>query len=368
MGSAPIYHWSLERCQRGTFEKRFLEHGSFFTWLVPIGWSDSLIQDSHASLNLHPRQGNITVTQATFPGPKTVILRSGLCFLYLTSITSQDDHAVGPKRGPFSPYRLGGLEPENSNLQFPASVSPTRPFSANVHPGVQSSVHNVVTGGSYSSQKPSSAVNEDLSVALRGMAVEDDQQNHQSMLPQGPPLPRPHPYARFLDHNPHYTVPHGRESYIDFSYGYDAYRRPADVTMFPSPGISGVSPGSLCTPALPQGLHLNSVPGMRRTQQGIFFDYGVPTQPCSQFYYPHQPVMYSLPAHSPMTTSQLPATFADKEHEMQVRHRIVSYECVLNLVFCISIIFSSTSLLRILCTDLWDQHHSPTRTHILFLV
>lgn len=188
-----------------------------------------------------------------------------------------------------------------------------------------------MTGASYSGHKSSSAVNEDLSVALRGMAVEDDhniQQNHQHMAssqsmlhPRGPPMPQPRPYGGYPDYNPYYAVPTGREHYIDFSYGYDAYRGPTDATMYPSPGISGASPGSLYPSAVPQGLHLNAVPDIHRAQQGVFFDYGAAAHPSSQFYYPtHQPVMFSPPTHSPMPVSQLPATLADKKREMQVRH------------------------------------------------
>ena len=253
-------------------------------------------------------------------------------FLYLTYITSQDDHALEVKRGQFLPHRHGGLGADNSTPKFPASVSPTKHFGANIHSGLHSGVHNVVTGGSHSGHQPSSVVNEDLSVALRGMAVEDDrsvQQNHQHMAspqsmlrPRGPPLPHPRPYAGYPEYNPYYTVPTGREPYIDFSYRYDAYRGPTDGTMYPSPGVGGASPGGLYPPVLPQGLHLN-VPDIHRTQQAVFFDYGAAAQPRSQFYYPtHQPVIFSSLAHSPMVASQLPATPADKKREMQVRHII----------------------------------------------
>jgi hypothetical protein len=163
-------------------------------------------------------------------------------------------------------------------------------------------------------------VNEELSVALRGMAVEDDhnvQQTRQYIatsqsVPHGvPPMP-PRPYGAYpqADYNSYYAVPSVRDPYTDFSYGYG----PTDANIYPSPA----SPGSLYPPVAPQGMHLNAIPDMHRTQQGVFFDYGTPASP---FYYPtHQPVMYQQPTHSPMMAPQVPATLADKKREMQVRH------------------------------------------------
>jgi hypothetical protein len=167
-------------------------------------------------------------------------------------------------------------------------------------------------------------MNEDLSVALRGMAVEDDhnvQQNRQHITssmphPRGPPMPQTRPYGGYPDYNSYYAVPTVREPYVDFAYGYDVYRGPTDANMYPS---TGASPGSLYPPVAPQGLHLNAVPDIHRTQQGVFFDYGAAAHRGSQFYYPiHQQVMYHPPTHSPMMASQLPATLADKKREMQV--------------------------------------------------
>jgi hypothetical protein len=187
----------------------------------------------------------------------------------------------------------------------------------------------------------SSAVNEDLSVTLRGMAVEDDftvQHNRQHTTssvphPGGPSVSQPRPYSGFADYNPYYTVPAVRESYVDFSYGYGAYRGPTDANIYPSPAIGAAPLGSSYPPVAPQGLHSN-VPDIHRTQQGVFFDYGATAHRGSQFYYPmHQPVMYPQPTHSLMIASQLPATLVDKKREMQVRHCTTSSDCALNLVF-----------------------------------
>lgn len=218
-----------------------------------------------------------------------------------------------------------------------------------------------MTAASYSSHK-SSVMTEDLTVAFRGMAVEDDhnvRQNRQHVASsqsvphhRGHSMHQPRPYGGYSDYNPYYAVRTVREPYIDFSYGYDAYRGPTDATMYPSLGISGASPSGLYPPVVSQGFHPNAVPDIHRPQQGVFFDYGAAPHPASQFYYPtHQPVMYPPPTHSPMTASQLPVTLADKKREMQVCHRIINV-CALNSVVHASITFSSTFPPRMLCTDL----------------
>jgi hypothetical protein len=220
---------------------------------------------------------------------------------------------VGAKNGQFSPRRYdGGLGTGAGAPGFPSSTP------VNVHSGPQGSAHNVVTGANYGGHQSSSVVNEELSVVLRGMAVEDDHdvqqtRQYQSVSHGAPPMP-PRPYGAYpqADYNPYYAVP-PRDPYTDFSYGYG----PTDATIYPSPA----SPGSLYPPVGPQGMHLNTIPDIHRTQQGVFFDYGAAAHPVSQFYYPtHQPVMYPPPTHSPMTAPQVPATLADKKREMQVCH------------------------------------------------
>jgi hypothetical protein len=260
------------------------------------------------------------VTQTTFSSPRTVIFPRLLDFRFFQFIISQDNRIVGANNGPhrYEP----GLGAEANVPKFPASASPIRPFGVTVHSHPQSNPHN---DPSYNAHPSTSVLNEDHSVAVRGMAVEDDygfQQSHQHMSsaqtmphPRGPPIPQP----PFGGYNPYYTVPTIREPYLDFSYGYDAYRGPADATMYPSQGIGGISSNGLYPPVAQQGLHLNAVPDIHHTRQGIFYDYGVAARPGSQFYYPtQQPIMYPPTTHSPMVGSQLPATLGDKKRELQV--------------------------------------------------
>jgi hypothetical protein len=173
----------------------------------------------------------------------------------------------------------------------------------------------------------SKAVENDLTLALRGMAVEDSyngaQQNAQQSISGIPALqhqvhqPRTgyHAYGQ-ADYSAYYNNPPARESYVDYPYGYDAYRTSSDPTLYPSSVTLAASPSSVYPGVSSLTLHPNA------QQPGVFYDYhGAAHPPSSQFYYPaHQAVMYP-PAHSPLPTSQLsnPATLAEKKRELQVR-------------------------------------------------
>jgi hypothetical protein len=224
------------------------------------------------------------------------------------------------------------------------------------------------------------------------MAVEDDystQQNRQQggsslatpshvsnpQIRAPPPMPQSRaPYNTYpqADYGGYYSNPPGRESYMEYPYGYDAYRGTSDPSLYPSPGMSSTSPQSLYPGIAPQNLHPSSVADMHRQQPGLFYDYGAASRPPgSQFYYAsHQAMMYP-PTHSPMMTTQLgtsnPATLADKKRELQVCRRI-SFGTSLNLtVLLYSTIFSSKLPLRISCTRLCGLHHHHIRLSPLLL-
>lgn len=211
---------------------------------------------------------------------------------------------------------------------------------------------------SYDTLQTSSAVNDELSLALRGMAVEDDYnvQNRQhgassqstsaqTSHPRAHPMPQPRPYSGYpqADYPGYYSVPAGRESYVEYPYGYDAYRGPSDPSLYASSGVSSASPAAMYPGVSPQTLHPNAVADMQRQQAGMFYDYAAASRPPgSQFYYPtHQAVMFPAPAHSPMITPQLaasnPATLADKKREMQAS------PLASGLIFVSPVYFSSTS-------------------------
>jgi hypothetical protein len=195
-------------------------------------------------------------------------------------------------------------------------------------------------------------VNDELSVALRGVAVEEDyqsQQNSQHLISapsgfpsRGPPqISQSRPYGVYplTDFNPYFSVPSVGP---DYSYAYDAYRGPSDPSMYTSPGIGNGSPGNIYSTMAPQGLHPQIMSDLR-AQPSHFIDYGANVGPV--YFSPHQSVMYPQPNHSPMIAPQIPATLADKKREMQVcspfsiRSLMISHLIALS---CRSITFSST--------------------------
>ncbi|TFK76422.1 hypothetical protein BDN72DRAFT_235259 [Pluteus cervinus] len=271
--------------------------------------------DSHTQLNLHhARQRQATVTQgAAFTAPR------------------MDDRSTVPKNGQFSPQRYDSSLGKDAT-RYPASASPTRPFGSVPFATQQNGIQGAAN---YESLQNSTAVNEDLSLALRGMAVEDDYSAQQSrppaatashLPPRGPPMPVPRgPYSGYpqAEYAAYYSMPVGRDSYADYSYGYDAYRGPSDPSMYASPVVSNASPSGLFPNVSPQGIHPNPAMPDVRQQAGMFFEYTAGRPPGSPYFYaPHQAALYQQASHSPMMTPQLqhstPATLGDKKREMQV--------------------------------------------------
>lgn len=155
--------------------------------------------------------------------------------------------------------------------------------------------------GSYDPNQNSQSVDDDLSAALRGMAVEHDNglsqhpltppsATHSDLHAQRPPVynttqhQRP-PYATFPqpDYSAYYNVP----SRGDYPYPYDAYTTPD--TMFASPALSAASAAPSVYPGMPAQHH--AAPDMRGPQSGLFYDYSGSGRPGSQFYYP-QAMLY----------------------------------------------------------------------------
>ncbi|KAJ7774584.1 hypothetical protein DFH07DRAFT_680562, partial [Mycena maculata] len=158
----------------------------------------------------------------------------------------------------------------------------------------------------------SGAADNDLSLAMRGMAVEDDfsalhaRQQAQSSMPipaQVSAQMRALPQQR----NVYNTYPGteygfyppgpGRDS---FDYPYVGYGN-TDPSAY---GSSGVPMSPALYPNVPQTLHPASL-DIRQQQPPVYFDYNSAARPPSQFFFPPpQGMMY--PPHSPMLSSQLP--------------------------------------------------------------
>ena len=157
--------------------------------------------------------------------------------------------------------------------------------------------------GNYDSLQSTSLVDSDLSVALRGMAVEEDyglqngayRQGSQQGLPvRGPQQPPRGPYGGYpqTEYAAYYSGP---------SYSYDAYRTTPDHSMYgSSPALTAATAAPSVYPGLgPQTLHPHTMTDLH-TQQ--FYEYvGSPRTLGSQYYYPTQPLVYHAPpSHSPM--------------------------------------------------------------------
>ncbi|KAL0071394.1 mRNA binding protein puf3 [Marasmius tenuissimus] len=184
----------------------------------------------------------------------------------------------------------------------------------------------------------SSSVVDDLSIAIRGMAVEEDfsanrEHGQLAQLPQASPnqgaqarLPpsivQPRlPYGAYSNYYP----PAPRDPYPEYTYGYDAYRGPTDPSMYGSPAIGNISAPSMFPSAnvAPPNMAL---PDPHRQQQHMFYDYGLnrpPPPQQSQFFYPtHQPLIYTpgppSMLHPPLLNPVAPL-LVDKKREASVR-------------------------------------------------
>ncbi|KAI0950570.1 hypothetical protein AcV7_008993 [Taiwanofungus camphoratus] len=259
--------------------------------------------DTHAPLPLHQgRQRHVTAA------PSTVL---------------STPSSTVPKQGQFSPQRYdAGL-------------------------GQQPLLQNNSPVGGYDSLQASSIVDNELSIALRGMAVEDEynmSQQHQSyrqqmvpsqsstMTPQAaqPSLPQIRtpaqvqqpraPYSGYhqTDYTSYYTGPSAR---VDYQYTYDAYRTTPDPSLYASsPALSAATAVPNVYPGIgPQALHLHAVADIHGQQSGVFYDYNQPSRALgAQYYYPPQPIVYHPPpSHSPMLAAPTPGSIPDKKRDVQ---------------------------------------------------
>ena len=240
-----------------------------------------------------------------------------------------------PKRGQYSPQRFssGGLTRESSvPSRYPSSSSARSPYGMPMP-----LAHGEGQGESYRSFDATSAlVEDDLSLAFRGMVAADDGSASQPPAQQTPaPLPSPlggqfgqHPSSHQMRAPPQVQQPRapysgfpqtdysayygGPSAPVDYQYSYDAYRQTSETLYAPSPALTAATGPNLYASLTPQSLHPHAVPDVHNHQAGIFFDYtGSPRPMGSQFYYATQPMVYHAPAtHSPML---------DKKRDIHVR-------------------------------------------------
>ncbi|KAH7914710.1 hypothetical protein BJ138DRAFT_1133222 [Hygrophoropsis aurantiaca] len=232
------------------------------------------------------------------------------------------DDRSSTKTGQFSPQRFdnGLAKDSNGTTRYPASPTGPAVFGANGFASQSSAFDSV---------QVSSMVDNELSLGLRGMAVEEEHHgpqyrqsavssqsnNFSSSAPHGraPPqmlAPRS-PYAGYpqADYS-YYSNGAARDPYLEYGYGYN---NPVDPSLYPTTtGMPNASPASLYPGVSPQGLHPNNTNGQ---QSGMYYDYSASARSPSQYYYPAQPMMY--PTMSPMPTPQLsaaaPAGIPDKK-------------------------------------------------------
>jgi hypothetical protein len=174
--------------------------------------------------------------------------------------------------------------------------------------------------GAYDSVQVSTVIEGDLSVAMRGMAVE-----HEHGLTQHPPATAPPHVSTFSDAsragNRGSSLAQPQRSAFpafpqaDYSayysgpspYSFDVYG--THDPIYGSPALSTASPALY--PGIPaQTIQPHPPPDMRSPQSATFYDYGASGRPPSQYYYPLQPMMY--------LTSSSPASSHHKRRSLQV--------------------------------------------------
>lgn len=238
------------------------------------------------------------------------------------------DDRTSAKSGQFSPQRF------DHGLGKDASASGRYPAVSPSHPSAYGTSPFPSQNGVFDSIQVSSIDENDLSLGLRAMVVEDDHTNGQyrQQPPHSQPTtashtspavtqvrPPPHmiqgrtPYLNYPQSS-YYTSGAARDPYMDYGYGYNT---PADPSLYPSPAsINNTSPASIYSAVSSQGLH---PPTSAAQQSGVYFDYSGSARSPSQFYYPpHQAMVYAaIPSLSPIPTPQLsaavPAGMPDKK-------------------------------------------------------
>ncbi|KZT09430.1 uncharacterized protein LAESUDRAFT_633478, partial [Laetiporus sulphureus 93-53] len=272
--------------------------------------------DAQSGLPLHQgRQRHITSSQST------------------AALSSPS--ATASKQGQFSPQPYptsAGRDPTHPARYLP--TSPAKPgnygYSTSPYAGQQPLMHGGSPAVTYDSLQPSSNSEDELSVALRGMAVADDyslSQQSQAFReqtgvtsPSSASVQATQPSANQLRSHPqvqqhrmayggypqtdYQTYYNGTSAGLDCSDAYDAYHAASDPSLYaPSPALSAATPAPNMYHAMgPPSLMPHTAIDLHNPQSGVFYDYtGSSRTMGSQYYYPPQPVMYHPhPSQSPV--------------------------------------------------------------------
>ena len=272
----------------------------------------------------------------------------------IVGLSHEDDKRLGDegersnKGSSFSPQRFDNgaksVSPTRSGGFVTSSPFPPQPAAL--------PAHSTNSQATFDGSQNASNVDE-LSLGLRGMAVEDEYgAGHTAMpyrahqpsqgAPPGPQIPQIRPpiqlqqqpprpsYGTYpqADYSAYYaTGAPGREQFtVEYPYGYDSYRNTSDPTAMygsaPAPNPAA-SPGGLYPSVSSQTIHPHTHPDMHRSPSGVFYEYNSAARATgSQFFYPQAMVYHQPPpAHSPMSNPQLTAVAAaslnDKKRELQ---------------------------------------------------
>ena len=330
LSPSPSESWTASRPSSGTWDdvndssskKDFPQLVSWCYLLVKGSIENTDVEDSPSQLSYAmSRQVNIAQTGA-YAGSRIVRIerQMGSC----PYAVSQDDRS---KNG--LPQRYDKLGKDGGSALF-TSESPTGSYGNYQHSTFQET--NSENLGSYQGH---SAVSDDLSLTMRGMAVDEElsvqSRQHASHSLSASyaraPLQQPRgPYTGYAqsDYGPYYSVPPTRE-YTEYSYGYEQYHATPDASLYALPAVNNATNANMYTGISPPALHPNSAADMHHQQAGAFYDYIPGTRPHgSPFYYSHhQPIMYT-PTHSPIISQMSPPNqpnqrgIIDKKRDLQV--------------------------------------------------
>lgn len=174
-------------------------------------------------------------------------------------------------------------------------------------------------GPTFPAPDTASSVDE-LTSAMRGMAVEDDssyrhtQQPHKSggQPPRHPPASQRLAYGTYPapEYSSYYPAQSGQ---VEYGYGY-----PTDPSLYITSPVLQSSPAVGYPTAGSPPMHM----GDPRQQANVYYDYPGAARMGSPYYYHAQAVVYHPSAPSPLVAHQAagsaPATLSDKKREMQV--------------------------------------------------
>ncbi|KAJ3489071.1 hypothetical protein NLI96_g2381 [Meripilus lineatus] len=233
------------------------------------------------------------------------------------------------KNGQFSPQRYDGTSRDASSpSRYPAS-SPTRPTYGAVSSYGAASAQN----GVYDTTQVSTLVDNELTSALRGMAVEDDytlqgyrQSQASAATGHGPHVRAMAPTQTSRAPFTGFPQPDFSAYYAGASYAYDAYRATSDGGLYAgSPALAtaaapGIYPGMTAQP-----LHPHAVADVHGQASGVFYEYPGSARPGSQFFYPTQPIMFHTPPSMPSVPAAHGTMVPDKKRDLQISAQNVMY-------------------------------------------